>query len=339
MIAKQFISSPNSKERINDVPMIVPRVNRVATALVAFFAIVSLSSASRCRHINDCYDCIELDGCGWCESESLCLSGSRWAPLPEENQTCPDAWAGTARGCCRLEMVLREYERKQCDRQDSCNMCAWVGNGCVWCMPRDGGPGSCVSGGPGGPTNATCGRWINETSECYYVNGIPYGKIQLIVMLGFLSGAVFARIIFCAEPYLLTNSFRGLLEIIDGISLILCVKILCTIQIGGVLVGVLWEFFFFVWNFIVRRFETGCCFSTSDLVNFFLMFFLTLGVYAGLAIDDVAHRGDSVFALACFSVFSGYILETVGFLAKRWNKVTVVSSVREVGGTEDVQDA
>ncbi len=308
------------------------------TLVVALFAIVSLSAASRCRHVHGCYGCTELNGCGWCQGDNLCLSGSLVGPFPKENQTCADVqdWAWDVRDCCTQEMWRRQEERERCDRRLSCEHCGYVGNGCVWCMPRDGGQGSCVSGGPHGPTNATCGRWINEPSECYYVGGIPYGRIWLIVMLGFLSGVVFASIITCVKPCLSSNLFRGLLDIIDGISLVLCVVIICTIQIGGVLVGVIHQFSFFLWKFIMRRYGTASCSFTGDRVLGLLNYIIVLGFYAGLMVDDVARRGDSVFALACFSVFSGYILGTAAGIVIRWKKNTAARLLREV---EDVESS
>ncbi len=202
-------------------------------------------------------------------------------------------------------------------------------------MPRDGGQGSCVSGGPHGPTNATCGRWINEPSECYYANGIPRGKIQLILWIGFLSGAVFACIIAWAESCLSSNSFRGLLEIIDGISLVLCVRIISTIQFDYVFIGVAYEFFFFGWQFIARRYGTGPRSFTGDHLGGFLTFILVLGFHIGLVVEDAARRGDSVFALACFFVFSGYLQGTAKRIVNRWNKDTVPRLVQEAENVED----
>ncbi len=304
------------------------------TLVVALFAIVSLSSASRCRHVHGCYGCMDLDGCGWCERESLCLSGNYEGPLPEENQTCPHAWAWDARDCCTLEMRRRREQRERCDRRLSCEHCGYVGNGCVWCMPRDGGQGSCVSGGPHGPTNATCGRWINEPQECYYIGGMPHGRVLSILCIGFLSGVVFAQIITWTKSCLSSNSFRGLLEIIDVISLVLCVKIICTIQIGILPVGVAYEFFFFAWQFIARRYRIRSCYITSDRVAGLWTFILVLGFHLGLIIEDAARRGDSVFALACFTVFSGYILGTVTNVVHRWNKDTAARLVQEIEDAE-----
>ncbi len=83
-------------------------------------------TADECSLIDNCTDCLDRDGCGWCDGTDQCMFGRFRGPVGDEyyGSTCGDDWDWFSPFCDNTDA--------SCAEAASCRECLRSGSACEW---------------------------------------------------------------------------------------------------------------------------------------------------------------------------------------------------------------